>query len=176
MISLLTLLKSQTLLQVLHFFHIFKKRLVLSVPLIFSHLVEPRNWNKELAGDRLDGRGHTGGAVQPEDLLPALFKVLEHGSKAFSSCVVDLSHVAAVYNHWEQGVLALSFLVDAGSYVRHCREDDSLRTKQNWLCLPSILYRYFESNNTDAKCIRNYRFDMKPVWVRCSGNCFPVQA
>ena len=72
--------------------------------------------------------------------------------------------------------LALSFLVDAGSYVRHCREDDSLRTKQNWLCLPSILYRYFESNNTDAKCIRNYRFDMKPVWVRCSGNCFPVQA
>ena len=66
------------------------------------------------------------------NLLPALFKVLEHGSKAFSSCVVDLgkdilicgwflvsrfvcfwgpaisihlSHVAAVYNHWEQGVL-----------------------------------------------------------------------
>ena len=39
MISLLTLLKSQTLLQVLHFFHhIFKKRLTLSVPLIFSHL------------------------------------------------------------------------------------------------------------------------------------------
>ena len=31
-------------------------------------LVEPRNWNKEFAGDRLDGRGHTGGAVQPEDL------------------------------------------------------------------------------------------------------------
>ena len=31
-------------------------------------LVEARNWNKEFAGDRLDGRGHTGGAVQPEDL------------------------------------------------------------------------------------------------------------
>ena len=123
--SFLAILKSQPLLQVLHFFHhIFKKRLALSVPLIFSHLsnlhslgdfkrnnmsmftqtttervdqlgplsqthkhkthkthkiqahcavthrdlVEPRNWNKEFACDRLDGRGHTGGAVQPEDL------------------------------------------------------------------------------------------------------------
>ena len=28
----------------------------------------------------------------------------------------------------------------------------------------------------DAKCIRSYRLDIKPVWVRCSGNCFPVQA
>ena len=48
--------------------------------------------------------------------------------------------------------------------------------KQNWLCLPCILYQYFKSNNTNAKCIRNYRFDIKPVWVRYSGNCFPVQA
>ena len=37
--SFLAILKSQPLLQVLHFFHhIFKKRLTLSVPLIFSHL------------------------------------------------------------------------------------------------------------------------------------------
>ena len=37
--SSLAILKSQLLLQVLHFFHhIFKKRLALSVPLIFSHL------------------------------------------------------------------------------------------------------------------------------------------
>ena len=48
--------------------------------------------------------------------------------------------------------------------------------KQNWLCLFAILYQYFKSNNTNAKCIRNYRFGIKPVWVRCSGNCFPVQA
>ena len=34
----------------------------------YSDLVEARNWNKEFACDRLDSRGHTGGAVQPEDL------------------------------------------------------------------------------------------------------------
>ena len=41
---------------------------------------------------------------------------------------------------------------------------------------PLFYISIFNQTTPDAKCIRNYRFDIKPVWVRCSGNCLPVQA